>query len=294
MDTGSVTRVEGPLVLPERPADGHKGTFGKVLIIAGRRGMTGAAVLSGLGALRGGAGLVSVASASSCIATISAGEPSYLTWALPEDADGQISLEAGPRLQELAAQQTVLACGPGLGQSTDLEELVALLYRTVEQPLVVDADGLNALAARPGCCHSGALVGPRVLTPHPGEFARLTGRSVAEVEASRETLAISFAREHRVTLLLKGAHTVITDGEQLAINTTGNSGMATGGSGDVLTGIISALIAQQLSPFDAARLGAHLHGLAGDLAAAQLSQPALIASDLPRYLGEAWLRVLNS
>ena len=136
----------------------------------------------------------------------------------------------------------------------------------------------------------GQASGPRILTPHPGEFSRLTGLAIPDIQANRIDTAVEFAARHRVILLLKGSGTVITDGSRVAINATGNSGMATGGCGDVLTGVIAALLAQGLEPFHAARLGAHLHGLAGDLAAIDLSQPGLIASDLPRYLGRAWLK----
>ena len=133
----------------------------------------------------------------------------------------------------------------------------------------------------------------RLLTPHPGEFSRLTGLTVEQIQAQRERLAVSFAREHRVTVLLKGHGTVVSDGSQLYVNSTGNPGMATGGSGDVLTGLLAAILAQGYSAFDAARLGTHLHGVAGDLAAQDLSQPGLIASDLPRYLAVAWKTLLN-
>jgi ADP-dependent NAD(P)H-hydrate dehydratase len=137
-----------------------------------------------------------------------------------------------------------------------------------------------------------AAAGPRILTPHPGEFARLTKTDIKTVQQAREEMAAEFATAHKCVVLLKGAGTVITNGRQIAVNTTGNSGMATGGSGDVLTGLIAALLAQGMPDFEAAQLAAHLHGLAGDLAAAELSQPGLIASDLPRYLAAAWLQVL--
>lgn len=159
--------------------------------------------------------------------------------------------------------------------------------------MVIDADALNELARLPGVLSAhprgdGEPVA-RILTPHPGEFARLLGvDSTSYVQQRREELAARFAQEHEVILVLKGRRTIITDGARLAVNTTGNSGMATGGTGDVLTGLVAALLAQGMAGFDAAQLGAHLHGLAGDLAAADLSKAGLIASDLPRYLGRAW------
>lgn len=276
--------------LPPRDRTGHKGSYGKVLIIAGSRGMSGAAALSGLGALRGGAGLVYMATAESLVPIIAAIEPSYLTISLPEDAEGRISIGAqrvlAPRLTEFDA----IAVGSGLGQSDDLFALVHWLYRAASAPLVCDADALNLLSRMKGSLP--AAGGPRILTPHPGEFARLSGASTGDIANKRSDLASQYAKQHGVVLVLKGAGTVITDGEQTAINETGNPGMGTGGTGDVLTGLIAALLAQGLAPFAAARLGVYLHGLAGDLAAEELSEPGTIASDLPRYLGRAWKRYL--
>lgn len=273
---------------PPRPAEAHKGTFGKAWIIAGSRGMSGAAILSGLGALRGGAGLVTVAAPASIQSIVAGYEPSYLTRGLPEDDEGRISFAALDELKAALPQQTAAAFGPGLGQSPQLVELAAELYQHAPLPMVFDADGLNALAHRPECLTRQPHQPPRVLTPHPGEFARLIGRSTAEIQSHREALAAEFARQHRVVLLLKGHHSVITDGTLTAINPTGNSGMATGGTGDVLTGLITALLAQHKTSLDAARLGAWLHGRAGDLAAAEESQPGLIARDLVTFLGRAW------
>jgi ADP-dependent NAD(P)H-hydrate dehydratase len=273
---------------PARPRAAHKGTFGKVLIVAGSRGMSGAACLSGIAALRGGAGLVTVGTPA-CIQPVVAGaEFSYLTFALSDDREGKLSLECAAELVEAFGKQTAGALGPGLGQSIDLEELVCLLYRSVEQPLVIDADALNLLANRRGSIQHAIAAGPRILTPHPGEFSRLTGLAIADIEARRLDVACEFAADKGVIVVLKGAETIITDGRRYAINQTGNSGMATGGSGDVLTGLIAALLAQKMEPFAAAQLGVHLHGLAGDLAAAELSEPGLISSDLPRYVARAF------
>ena len=285
----SIERVATLPALPLRAGDAHKGSFGRVLIVAGSRGMSGAACLAGVGALRGGAGLVYVAVPESVVSVAAAGEPSYLTVPLPEDAAGRISRRAADVIKPLIEDQSVLAIGPGWGQSDELTELAIQLYSTAEKPMVVDADALNALARRPDV-RKGAPAA-RILTPHPGEFARLTGSGIGDIQANREESAVRFAREQGVVLLLKGQGTVIADGNRLAVNGTGNSGMATGGAGDVLTGLIAALVAQGMPAFEAAQLGAHLHGLAGDLAAAELSQPGLIASDLPRFLGAAWKRV---
>ena len=250
--------------------------------------MAGAACLCATAALRGGAGLVTAAVPDGVIPIVSGFEPSYLTLALPEDGDGRIRFDALARLNNALSSQSSVAIGPGLGQSAELRMVVSELYANLLLPLVVDADALNLLAKSPELLTRSAGAVPRVLTPHPGEFSRLTGLDIAAVQQERTRHAIDFARRHRVIVVLKGRETVITDGGWLAINTTGNSGMATGGTGDVLTGLIAALLAQGMAPFDAAQLGVHVHGLAGDLAAEEFSKPGLIASDLLRFIGRAW------
>jgi ADP-dependent NAD(P)H-hydrate dehydratase len=293
--SAAIKRVKALPKAPARPNDSNKGTFGKTLIVAGHPGMSGAACLSGLGALRGGAGLVTVAVPRSILPIIAGMEPSYLTLPLPDDEAGRISHDAAPVLDAEIAKQTSFAIGPGLGQSPGLSALVGRLFSSVKCPAVFDADALNALAAAPAALSARKRqrdeAAPRVLTPHPGEFARLAGTETATVQENRESLAVQFAEEHGLILVLKGHKTVITDGRRVAINSTGNSGMATGGTGDVLTGLIAALLAQGMAPFDAAQLGAHLHGLAGDLAAKSVSKPGLIASDLPKWLGDAWRKL---
>ncbi len=281
------------LQFPARPADGHKGTFGRVLIVAGSRGMSGAASLSGVAALRGGAGLVFVALPSGIQNVVASYEPGYLTIGLPEDSlTGQLSEDSVADVLTLAETKDVVALGPGLGAGAGTRSLVQQLCLTYRRPMVIDADGLNVLAEqlRSGSLSDQNLSGPRVLTPHPGEFSRLSGLSIPEIEARRPEVAREFAARYGLVLLLKGPRTIITDGVEVAFNQTGNSGMATGGSGDVLTGLIAALLGQGLSPFNAARTGAYLHGLAGDIAAAELSEPGLIASDLPKYLPRAWMQ----
>lgn len=301
-----IERTASPLHVPARPPEGHKGTFGRVLVVAGSRGMSGAAVLAGLGALRGGAGLVFVATPGSVQPIVAGCEPSYLTIGLPEDGEGRIAAGArdvlGPRLGEFEA----IALGPGWGRSAELDALARWLWDAAPVPLVADADALNALAATGGPSSSNGTTGSqdapsdradrpaRIVTPHPGEFARLTGRSTAEIAAQREELAARAAAEWGAVVVLKGAGTVVADGRRVAVNATGNSGMGTGGTGDVLTGLTTALLAQRLPAFEAARLAVHLHGLAGDLAAQEQSEPGLIASDLPRHLGAAWRHVLGS
>jgi NAD(P)H-hydrate epimerase len=270
-------------LLPPRPSDAHKGTFGTALIIGGSRGMTGAVALAGMAALRGGAGLVRLAVADRCLETVAAHEPSYMTVPLPDDFDGRISSEAHPRVVELAGSATVMALGPGLGRSADLDQLVARLYKELALPMVCDADALNALATNPELLAQHA--GPRVLTPHPGEFARLVGHKYPGEE--REVAALEMASRAHVVVVLKGHRTFVTDGRRHWHNCTGNPGMATGGSGDSLTGLIAALACQGLEPYGAARLGVYLHGLAGDLAAKELGETSLIARDIIDYLPKA-------
>lgn len=278
-----VTELPTP---PSRPPEGHKGTFGRVLIIAGSRGMSGAAILAGRGALRGGAGLVYVACPECIVATVAGYEPSYLTVPLRENRKGQLGKTAMSQLADLMPQMNVAALGPGCGTSVGVVRMVSTLYRDFMHPLVVDADGLNALALAGESLPEHA--GPRILTPHPGEFSRLCGLSITEIQADREQTAFDFARRQQVVLVLKGPGSIVTDGERLYVNTTGNSGMATGGSGDVLTGLVAALLAQGMKAFDAAQLGVRLHGLAGDIAVRERSSPGLIAADLPDALCAAW------
>lgn len=275
---------------PERPADGHKGTFGRLLVVAGSRSMSGAACLAGLGALRGGVGLVFVACPEGVQPIVAGAEPCYQTIGLPENESGQLDASALPAVQALLSGKDALAVGPGLGNSASVREVVRALYIEATVPAVVDADGLNLLAdeflSKPDSLANPA--GPRILTPHAGELSRLCGLPIGEIQKQREDVARDFAARHGVVLVLKGPGTVVTDGKRVAINPTGNSGMATGGSGDVLTGLIGALLASEMEPFEAARLAVYLHGLAGDLAAEELSEPGLIATDLPRFLGAAW------
>lgn len=270
--------------LPQRPRDAHKGHFGSALIVGGSRGMAGAVALAGMAALRGGAGLVRLAVPESCVDTVAAFEPSYMTLPLPADPAGRIAREAFEPIHQWTDWATVVALGPGLGRSQRLDELVGRLYRELPKPMVVDADALNALATQPDVLAQPG--GPRVLTPHPGEFDRVIGKRL-EGEAA-EAAAVELAARCGVVVVLKGHRTLTTDGKRRAKNTTGNPGMATGGAGDVLTGLITALACQGLEPFEAARLGVHLHGLAGDCAAAELGEVSLMASDLIEFLPDAF------
>jgi NAD(P)H-hydrate epimerase len=207
---------------------------------------------------------------------------------LPQDSEGRLSEHALPGVLSLARSSTVLAAGPGLGRSPALSALLAGLLPQIEVPLVLDADGLNAFAEHPERLRRHRA--PLILTPHPGEFGRLVGLDARGVQAQREELAVRFALATGAVLVLKGHVTLVTDGKRLYRNQTGNPGMATAGSGDVLTGLTAALLGQGLEPFAAAQLGVYLHGLAGDLARDDLGEASLIASDLLSYLPRAFLR----
>jgi NAD(P)H-hydrate epimerase len=273
--------------LPRRAPDGHKGTYGKVLVVAGSRTMSGAAVLCGRAALRGGAGLVQVACPADVQPVVAAGNPCYTTFPIRQHADGAFSEGAADEVVELGRAATVLAVGPGLGRAPDVAALVRELLAELPQlPAVTDADALNVLS--PFGDESRGRPAPLVLTPHPGEFARLTGRSAPETPRERQEQAVGFAARFGVVVVLKGAGTVVTDGARVYVNPTGNPGMATGGAGDVLTGLTAALIGQRLPAFDAAVLGAWVHGRAGDLAAATLGQTGLTATDLIDHLPTAF------
>ena len=277
--------------LPPRAPDSHKGTFGKLLIVAGSTGMSGAAVLAGTAALRGGAGLVQLAVPAPVASIVAAGQVCCTTAWLPADEQGHLTRAALPALLDLARSATAVVAGPGLGPRDDIRAIVQALLVEVSQPLLLDADALNVLGADPTALSVRSA--PLLLTPHPGEFARLCGIDTKAVQADRQGHAVAFASKHGGVLVLKGAGTLVTDGTRVYTNTTGNPGLAKGGSGDVLAGLIGALLAQGLAPFDAAMLGVYLHGLAGDLARDHFGEVAMLATDVVEHLPAA-LRALAS
>jgi ADP-dependent NAD(P)H-hydrate dehydratase len=281
-----VTPVHEIPKLPRRDPAGHKGTYGKVLVLAGSRGMSGAAVLCGHAALRAGAGIVQVASPADVQPVIATTYPAYTTVGIRQHADGGFGDGTAEEVTELARGADVLAMGPGLGRAAGTIAFVRqVLARLPDASVVLDADGLFALSPFAAEFRRSA---PFVLTPHPGEFARLTGQPAPTTDAARSEQTVAFARKFGCVLLLKGSGTVVTDGAKLYRNTTGNPGMATGGSGDVLSGVIAALVGQGLTAFDAAVLGAWVHGRAGDLGAAKLGQTSLTATDLIDFLPAAF------
>jgi len=271
------------LIAPRTP-DSHKGDYGHVLLVAGSAGKTGAAHLSAMGALRSGAGLVSLATPAACQPVIAAMAAEYMTVALESGAEG-LAIDGVDALIEIA--RDVIAIGPGLGQAPGTKAFVKALVDRATMPLVVDADGLNAFSDDPDRL-AGREGRDVIITPHPGEMARLVRMSTDEVQASRLEIARNFAVAHHVYVVLKGHRTLIaTPDEKVFINPTGNAGMATGGTGDVLTGMIAAWLAQLLDAEGACRLAVYLHGMAGDLAEADEGDVAMIASDLVAHLGDA-------
>ena len=273
---------------PPRRRDAHKGSYGHLLIVAGSLGKTGAAALAARGALRSGAGLVTVATAASQQPVVAALLLEAMTEALPETPARSLSLEAAGAVAALAATREAVALGPGLGLHEDTQALARRVVRDVERPVVVDADALTALAGDPAVLKQAA--GPRCLTPHPGEMARLVGATAADVQRDRVGAARDFARRHAVHVALKGALTVIAapDGA-VYLNPTGNPGMASGGTGDVLTGIVGAFLARGMAPLAALQCAVYLHGRAGDLASARLGEESLVAGDVIEALPQAFL-----
>ncbi len=276
--------------LPERRSEAHKGDFGRVLVIAGSRGMVGAACLTASAALRAGAGLVKLA-VPECLWDVAATKlTSVMTTGLPDTADGMFSEKAVEPLAEEARWADVVALGPGLGRSAETGKLVRRLLSLLVRPLVIDADGLFHLTPDfSGLDLIDSYESRAVLTPHLGEMARLLGCEIAAVQARRSQTASDFAGKHHLVCVLKGAGTIVSDGDRTYTNATGNPGLASGGTGDVLTGVIAGLMAQELPAFDAAVLGVYLHGLAGDIAARALGLHSMTATDVLESLPGAFV-----
>ena len=281
-----VTRIPG---LNSRTADSHKGDFGKVCIIAGSFGMSGAAALAGRAALRAGAGLVRVAVPKSILPIVASLEPCFTTIPLPEDNQGRISSKAKNSILAAACDNEVLAIGPGTGQSRSLKLIIEALLNQDKVRLIIDADGLNNLS-KINNWHDKTKA-DLILTPHPGELKRLwTGLFRKPLPTQRQDQAVELAQYTKSIVILKGAGTIVTDGQKIYTNKTGNPGMATAGTGDVLTGVITALAGQKLNNFDASVLGVYIHGLAGDIAAQTTAQVSLIATDIINSLPAAFLK----
>jgi NAD(P)H-hydrate epimerase len=278
--------------LPQRSLDAHKTSCGKVVVFAGSVGMTGAATLASLASLQVGAGLTKLGIPASLNPILEQKLTEVMTVPLAETDSQSISIKAKDQIADLLEWADVLAVGPGLTTHPETIEFVQWLLTTVKKPMVLDADGLNALAQSPDLIKS--YPGELIITPHPGELSRLINMSVADIQNDRLHVIRKFAQEWGKVIILKGGPSVTAaPNGDLFINSTGNPGMATGGSGDVLTGIIAGLLAQKLNAIDAAIAGVYLHGLAGDLAAEELSEMGMIAGDLNHYLPAAILDILE-
>ncbi|MGA9039931.1 MAG: NAD(P)H-hydrate dehydratase [Terriglobales bacterium] len=282
-----------PLIGP-RPPDSNKGSFGHVLVLGGSLGKAGSVAMAGMAVLRAGAGLSTVATPKSVLATVAGFHPELMTEPLEETDTGSISLSAKDHVAELTKGKTVIAIGPGISRHPETAELVRDLVKNQKHLIVLDADGLNAFE---GCAKELNGKGRSlVITPHPGEMARLLGCTIAEVQCDRINAARNFAREHELIVVLKGHRTLIAQPSgEVWVNTTGNPGMATGGTGDILTGMVAGLMAQKPGRiFEAVIAAVHLHGLAGDVACETMGEHSLVATDLIKALPEAFRRVRQS
>jgi len=285
-----LTRESMREIVHPRESDSHKGDYGHVLIIAGSRGKTGAAHLAAVGALRSGAGLVTLATPSSSQPIVAIMGPEYMTVPLEETTDGGVA--AGAVEAILGLEQDVIVVGPGLGSGPGMTAFVRDLLERSESPLVLDADALNALATEPDLLQASAGSRPIIITPHPGEMARLVHTSVESVQANRLDVARDFAIHHQTYVVLKGYRTLIaTPDGKVFINPLGNPGMATGGTGDVLAGVIGAWLAQLLDAEAACKIAVYLHALAGDLTEADEGEVAMTAGDVAAHLGDAVLEL---
>ena len=286
-------------MFPLRKTNAHKGDFGRVLIVGGSTGMSGAVALAGLAALHTGSGLVRLAVPESIHSVVAGFAPEYMTIPLPEDSRGRLKFHAREELLHHAKNADVVAIGPGMGRSIEMDALVRFLNKTISKPMIFDADALNALASlgpQSVLQQLRQAAGFRILTPHPGEFARLTGIPVSEQDEDRTKQASGFAQRTKTVLVLKGHHTVVVDDKETYVNTTGNPGMAVGGSGDVLTGVIASLVGQHFELFEAAKTGVFLHGMAGDLAVANPKEVchSVLPTELISHLRQAIVKIESS
>jgi len=277
----------------KRKKDSHKGTYGHLLVIAGSAGKTGAAVMSGRAALKTGAGLVTIATPRSALPAVARAMMELMTDPMPETEAGTIAAEGIGRALELRKGKDALLLGPGISTDPSTGRFVSALLSRVKGPMVIDADGLNILALKPKLLES--IPKPAVLTPHPGEFGRLVGRTIGEVMSGRLQLAPEFASKYGVYLVLKGYRTIIVSPDgRVFVNPTGNPGMATAGTGDVLSGMIASMIIQEKDVLGAVLAAVYLHGLSGDIAASKVGERPLVAGDLIRFLPQAFKRLERS
>jgi len=281
------------LNIKKRKLDTHKGDYGHVLVVAGSVGMTGAAYLCSEAALLSGAGLVTLAIPKSLNPIMERKLTEVMTLPLPETKEQTLSKASYKRLAEFAKKCDSIVIGPGLSQNKETQTLIRSLIKNVNVPMVLDADALNALAG-----HLNVLRNTKyetrdtIITPHPGEMSRLIGRPASFINKNKKTVAKNFASEYNVTIVLKGHQSIVASPKKaIHVNSTGNPGMASGGCGDVLTGIIAAFLANGVDNFKAARLATYIHGLSGDIAAKEKSEISLRATDLLKFLPQAFKKI---
>jgi len=283
--------------LNPRKSNTHKGSYGRVLVLAGSPGLTGAAYLCSKAALRSGSGIVTLGVPESLNPVMESKLTCVMTHPLPETKASTLSNKGKKEIMKLCESHDVVALGPGLSQQPETRELILWLIQNIDRNMVIDADGLNALSDRVKVLHK--IKRHAVLTPHPGEMSRLAGLgSAKDVQKDRLNTASQFVQsiqkklnnERKLTLVLKGDKTIVADSRKVYVNRTGNPGMATAGTGDVLTGIIASLIGQGYDVFDASQLGVYIHGLAGDIAAKKKGEHSMIASDIIEYLPDAFIK----
>jgi len=268
----------------------HKGDYGRIFILAGSFGMSGACYLTSMAALRSGVGLVTVGVPKSLVLPLSRKMTEAMMKGLPETKEGTLSWAAHQQIKLFLKTQDVLAAGPGLSQNSETQAVIRKVISDSTRPMVIDADGLNALKGKINLLQK--LKAPAILTPHPGEFVRIFGGSLPKSELERKKRALETAKKFKIVLVLKGHQTVVTSPKgEVYMNQTGNPGMATGGSGDVLTGIVAAMLGQKIEPFKAACFGVYVHGLAGDLAARGKGETSMIASDIIHCLPQVFKRL---
>jgi hydroxyethylthiazole kinase-like uncharacterized protein yjeF len=273
--------------IPSRREDSHKGDYGKVLVLAGSKGMTGAAYLCSQGALYSGSGLVTNGIPESLNPVMEIKLTEVMTLPLAETDNQSLGLKAKPKILDFAKKCDVVAIGPGLGMDGSTKMLVGELLDEVEQPVVLDADGINALEGNIDALRKREH--RMVITPHPGELARLMNKDVEEIQSNRTDMAKSVAEVTGAVVVLKGHRTVVASPEgKIYVNETGNSGMASGGTGDVLTGMIASFIGQGIDDYSAAVCAVYIHGIAGDVAAEEIGQFSMTASDILDFLPEAF------
>lgn len=275
-----------------RPRVSHKDDYGRIFVLAGSVGMSGACYLTSAAALRSGAGLVTVGVPKSLLLPLARRMTEAMTKGLPETKQGSLARTAFGQASSFLKTQDVLAIGPGLSQNPETQAVIRKIILSSKKPMVIDADGLNAFQGKSKLFRIFPSTG--ILTPHPGEFVRLFGGLVPKTDLERKKKALAVAKKFKIILVLKGHHTIVASPKnEVFVNPTGNPGMATAGSGDVLTGIMAAMLGQKIEPFKAACFGVYLHGLAGDLAVKEKGEASLIASDIIHWLPKAFQKIIK-